>query len=359
MFSVPNSCIAIMLYAVVFLAFLVHSGSSQGLLPNGDPYFCVPSGICPMTGGGIDPRIITPGGGNGGQTEAPSGGVCPSGRYVCYAQGSSSNCGQRLVPITNTNDGEAQFGAYPWQAYMTGSNGAYIGSGSLLSPYHVLTAAHKVLAYESNPSQLTIIMGVNDPANINNSPAAPRSTAAQITIFNRQTYNNETLKNNLAIVRLANPISLVNQNSINTICLPSANTNANAYVNPSQRCIVSGWGQAQPSNSPSPTKLKQVMVNTVDINTCESGFNGRVDTSRFLDKSGGQICAGGESQRDACFQDGGAPLTCGQGTLTSRFTVSGIVIWGKSCGLTGVYGVYTNVPYYRQWIVQTITQPIP
>lgn len=80
-------------------------------------------------------------------TAAPGGAVCPTGKYVCYAQGSSSNCGQRIVSITNFGDGYADTGAFPWLAYMTGTTGAYIGAGSLLSPYHVLTAAHKVLAY--------------------------------------------------------------------------------------------------------------------------------------------------------------------------------------------------------------------
>ncbi|XP_045467064.1 serine protease 33-like [Harmonia axyridis] len=346
-----------MLYSVVVLALLVHSGESQGII-NGDPYFCVPSGICPMTngGGGIDPRIITPDGGAVNPTSAP-GAVCPSGRYVCYAQGSNSNCGLRNA--TNTADGEAPIGAHPWQAFLVGSSGTYIGCGSLLSPYHVLTAAHKVLAYVSNPNQLTIIMGVNDPDNINNIPATQRSTAAQISIYDP--YNNDTLKNDLAIVRLTNPISLLNLQSINTICLPASTTNANTYVNPSQRCVVAGWGQAQPTNSPVPTKLKQVTVNITDINTCENGFLGKVDTNKYLDKTGGQMCAGGGAQRDACFQDGGAPLSCGTGTSTSRFTVAGIVIWGKSCGLPDSYGVYTNVPYpnYRDWIIRRITQPIP
>ncbi|KAL3276817.1 hypothetical protein HHI36_012178 [Cryptolaemus montrouzieri] len=344
---------------VLILSFFVKLGFGQGLLPSGDPYFCVPSGICPDTsGGGIDPRIITPDGGTN-PTPDPGAIVCPAGKVPCFAQGPSSNCGLRLVPITNTADGFAQFGAYPWQAYLTGPTGAFLGSGSLLSPYHVLTAAHKVLAFVGNPSQLTVIMGVNDPANINTLPASSRSVAAQISIFNAATYNNATLKNNLAIVRLANPISLLNQNSINTVCLPPSTSNANTYSTPSQRCLVSGWGQIQPTNPAVPTQLKQVTVSTTDINTCANGFTGRVNTTAYLDMTGGQICAGGEAQKDACFQDGGGPMTCGAGTSASRFTVAGIVIWGKSCGQAGVYGVYTNVPFYRAWIIQTITQPIP
>lgn len=45
--------------------------------------------------------------------------------------------------------------------------------------------------------------------------------------------------------------------------------------------------------------------------------------------------------------DGGAPLVC---EVNGLFTVAGLVIWGKGCGRPGVYGVYVNVAYYRDWI---------
>lgn len=38
-----------------------------------------------------------------------------------------------------------------------------------------------------------------------------------------------------------------------------------------------------------------------------------------------------------------------------KFTVAGIVIWGKGCGQPGVYGVYANVAYYATWITDTIS----
>ncbi|XP_045467065.1 trypsin-3-like [Harmonia axyridis] len=336
------------LFAIVLSLFSLVRG--QGVLPNGDPFFCVPPGICPYSGG-IDPRIMTPTG-----TNIPGVVTCPAGLVPCYAQGSMSNCGLRLVRTPVVTDGDAPFGAFPWQAFLVGGDGNYIGSGSLISPYHILTASHKVLLYNlTNPSQLTVIMGVNDPARINASN--PTSRAAQIFIFNETTYNNSTLKNDIAIVRLARPISLIGQTSVNTICLPQASSNATTYMRP-QRCLVSGWGQIQPNNMAVPTKLKQVTLSTTDINTCARGFAGTVNTAVYLDQTGGQLCAGGEAQKDACFQDGGAPLTCGAGTTASRYTVAGIVIWGKSCGQPGMFGVYTNVPVYRRWILRVITQRI-
>lgn len=67
------------------------------------------------------------------------------------------------------------------------------------------------------------------------------------------------------------------------------------------RCLVSGWGQTQPNLMNVPTKLKQVSVTTTDIVTCARGFTGIVNTAVYLDQTGGQLCAGGEAQKDACF----------------------------------------------------------
>lgn len=38
----------------------------------------------------------------------------------------------------------------------------------------------------------------------------------------------------------------------------------------------------------------------------------------------------------------------------SRWTVAGLVAWGKGCGNAGVYGAYTNVANYRTWIDTTV-----
>ncbi|CAH1995772.1 unnamed protein product [Acanthoscelides obtectus] len=67
----------------------------------------------------------------------------------------------------------------------------------------------------------------------------------------------------------------------------------------------------------------------------------------YLDPNG-EICAGGENMKDACTQDGGSPLVCP--TSTGTYSLAGLVIWGKNCGMPGVYGVYVSVPAYLTFI---------
>lgn len=70
---------------------------------------------------------------------------------------------------------------------------------------------------------------------------------------------------------------------------------------------------------------------------CNKGY-GYIPTS--------MLCAGyARGGTDACRGDSGGPLHCGN-------TLSGIVSWGYSCAEPGYPGVYTNVSYYREWIIQ-------
>lgn len=69
-------------------------------------------------------------------------------------------------------------------------------------------------------------------------------------------------------------------------------------------CSVSGWGQTAFTTFDAPTApQKQVTVGIVDYNTCRTSFSNatllgtNVDT--YLDQQG-EICAGGQSMRDAC-----------------------------------------------------------
>lgn len=53
-------------------------------------------------------------------------------------------------PVANAQppidgQGQAPFGAFPWQAALLTNANKYIGSGVLIDHLHVLTAAHKLL----------------------------------------------------------------------------------------------------------------------------------------------------------------------------------------------------------------------
>jgi len=55
----------------------------------------------------------------------------------------------RIIPSSpQPTQGQAPYGAYPWQAAILRLNDESVGGGALISTTHVLTAAHKVAGCE-------------------------------------------------------------------------------------------------------------------------------------------------------------------------------------------------------------------
>lgn len=197
------------------------------------------------------------------------------------------------------------------------------------------------------PNNVRVTLGVWDP---NIAIGTHNRTAERIIIH--PNFNPSTLTNSVAIIRLNAPVPLGVQPTVNIACLPAAGT---SFVGRS--CMVAGWGQSSFGSNDSPVRpQRQVTVPIVPYSTCRAAYSApnilgaNVDT--FLDPIG-EICAGGEPNKDACTNDGGAPLMCTDNN--GRYTVAGLVLWGKGCGLPGMYGVYLNVPFYRGWIDSTLS----
>ncbi|CAG9764163.1 unnamed protein product [Ceutorhynchus assimilis] len=351
-------------FELVLVVCVVGLSHSQGQMPT---FTCTIPSLCNGGGNIIDPRILSPstsaaigaggfpsgnGGfpsGNGGSTGVvtPNVGIvsptsCPSGYISC----TSVICGTPSV-LPGPNSGFATENAFPWQAFLRNNNNlgqknGYAGGGVLLDQFHVLTAAHKI----SNLSSISVSMGIYNTGNTNN---VQTSQVAQVWIHSN--YNQTYLKNDVAILRLATPMYM--NNRVMPICLPQSGRN---YIGSSSAsCVVSGWGQTNFNTDNAPTQtLKQARVPIVANNQCTNSYTnilGAANTAAYLDFPN-EICAGGESQLDACTQDGGSPLVCtDSGT---QYSLVGLVLWGKNCGQPGRYGVYLNVPAYIGWIQCTI-----
>jgi hypothetical protein len=73
--------------------------------------------------------------------------------------------------------------------------------------------------------------------------------------------------------------------------------------------------------------------------------------------SDNMLCAGIDNGTiDACFGDSGGPLI----VQSAGTWQAGIVSWGPSngCGLTGLFGVYTKISNYTDWITANAMAPI-
>ncbi|XP_058890277.1 mannan-binding lectin serine protease 1-like isoform X3 [Acipenser ruthenus] len=107
--------------------------------------------------------------------------------------------------------------------------------------------------------------------------------------------------------------------------------------------IVSGWGKQFLRRLPD--SLMEIEIPIANQELCKTSYkslNGKVTDD--------MLCAGEkEGGKDACQGDSGGPMV----TLnrhTGRWFLAAVVSWGDGCGVSGRFGVYSNVVRSLSWI---------
>ncbi|KAG9266881.1 kallikrein-7-like isoform X2 [Astyanax mexicanus] len=109
------------------------------------------------------------------------------------------------------------------------------------------------------------------------------------------------------------------------------------------RCRVAGWGETETNKNPV-SNLMVTDVSVVNSATCKKSW-GEMGTKL----PSGVICAGGSEKSGVCEGDSGGPLLCGD-------VVVGIVSFNfdKNCHYPNAPNVYTNIGFYRHWIISVV-----
>lgn len=155
--------------------------------------------------------------------------------------------------------------------------------------------------------------------NLNTSLSASQAKTIQVkTSYVHHNHNGITLDNDIALLRLEEPVELEDSSSICVICLPERSS----QVEPGKRCTVTGYG-FEDETGPAALRVRQTELPMVADGECQN------KTSLVLGKPfslpASSFCAGGELGQDACHGDGGSPLACLQDGL---YELAGIVSWG-------------------------------
>ncbi|XP_076047466.1 trypsin-1-like [Oratosquilla oratoria] len=227
---------------------------------------------------------------------------------------------------------ETEINEYPWQVGIVKNSSKVLSpfcGGSIIDKYHILTAAHCVDS--RNPGDINVVVGDHHTGKTDETDVTKRISVESITIH--KDYDSSTLDNDIAIIKLAEPIEFQSDNKIAPVCLPDAKTN---YSN--VEAIVSGWG-ALSSGGSSPDSLHEVAVTTLTNDECSESYSSLTDN---------MICAGDPNGgKDSCQGDSGGPLVTSNG---GSMQLIGIVSWGRGCALKDYPGVYTSVQKYLSWI---------
>ncbi|CAL7937658.1 unnamed protein product [Xylocopa violacea] len=291
-------------------------------------------GNCPSTNPQIDVRIVN---------TAPN---CATGQVYCCSENLvDQSCGIRKIPETSHPEGQASYGAYPWQVVLLATNNAFAGSGVLISPNHVLTVAHKVSSYTNGG--LKVRLGDWNAASTTESYPTLEYSVKRLSIHPQ--FNSNNLQNDVAVITLNDTVPISSSPNINTACLPTGVPAART------RCWVSGWGKdAFGPNGRYQSTMREVDVPIIDESTCENELKQTRLGQYFTLNKSSFVCAGGEQGKDACTGDGGSPLVCQ--SANGLWQVIGMVAWGIGCATSNVPGVYVNVYNYISWITQQMTQ---
>ncbi|KAK7162346.1 hypothetical protein R3I94_004872 [Phoxinus phoxinus] len=225
-------------------------------------------------------------------------------------------------------------GQCPWQASLQLS-GEHKCGGVLLDSQWILTAAHCV--WNRDPAILQVTVGEHILAKDEGTEQMRRVSKVLVHPW----YNHSSADSDIALLRLVSPVTL--DRFAVPICLPPANGTFARTLATVRMSTVSGWGRLTQSG-PVSVVLQRLEMPRVSLDECRARSGLKVSRN--------MLCAGFlEGGRDSCQGDSGGPLVT---RYRNTWFLTGIVSWGKGCAGAGVYGIYTRVSVFVEWIVKTV-----
>lgn len=242
-----------------------------------------------------------------------------------------------------TEGSEIQIEDAPWQAALLPFNNLTSANcgASILNERWVLTAAHCIQT--NNPAIYRVVAGVT------NLPDTEDGDVFEVDeIFVHEDFDALSLENDIALVRLRQPLDLTKPSMASIDLFDSDNLDDEALF--ADKLTVSGWGRISTNGEPSPALLEAELTAVP-----------AVLTEHFLLHAGSHrndtvILASGEDGRDSCRGDSGGPLVAGAKTDSPKLV--GVVSYGTApndgCAVEGHFGAYTRVSLFTDWISETM-----
>uniref|UniRef100_A0A3Q4AN10 Uncharacterized protein n=1 Tax=Mola mola TaxID=94237 RepID=A0A3Q4AN10_MOLML len=232
---------------------------------------------------------------------------CPNNSVVTLR---CTDCGREVNSSRASGRQLASLGAWPWQVSLQFVRSHRCG-GAIISPYWTVTAAHCV-ARSSNPADWMVYAGIVDSSGTLFNPAYPVSR-----IIAHEGYNSQTKKNDIALIRLSNPLDITGD---------------------FRKSYVNTKGEQK---STKPFAAQVSLIDTAECNR-STAYNGRISQDMFCARET-------EAAARMCSTDSGSPLVI---LKNGVWWLIGESVWGKHCTEQNPLNVYGNVTHFRNWIYQ-------
>jgi len=266
-----------------------------------------------------------------------------------YSRINDPECGVRTsLRFRITLGKTALDGQFPWIAALIYKNQRGVSvplcGGTLVSRLHVITAAH-CDASQAGFSLRSVILGQTDLSSPVKLPGLEVDIAR--VVRHPQFRLNPVAVNDIAMIKLVRPVSFTDM--IRPICVYH-----DLQMTSDLELTVAGWGRTERSRSSS--LLQYTFLNMVDGQKCtdqygQAGGQGQLGPLTHIDIQRSQICAQGEEGTDSCSGDSGGPL---MSQIGSKWYLSGIVSFGTNECDSSLPGVYSNVQFFYDWILETL-----
>ncbi|KAJ7320600.1 hypothetical protein JRQ81_020111 [Phrynocephalus forsythii] len=254
---------------------------------------------------------------------------CASGNVIvlkCLACGSRSRYSSRIV------GGNASLPQqWPWQASLQ-FQGYHLCGGSIITSWWILTAAHCVYdLYLPNAWSVHVGFVILEENAVN--------PYVVDKIIYHNNYKPKTMKNDIALIKLANPLAL--NGLVEPICLP----NFGEHFPEGKMCWISGWGAnltfvLKPGDTSETMNYAGVPLISNKVCNHREVYGGIVAAS--------MLCAGYlKGGIDTCQGDSGGPLVCED---LNTWKLVGTTSFGMGCAEENKPGVYSRITSFLDWI---------
>ncbi|KAM9820278.1 mannan-binding lectin serine protease 1-like [Neosynchiropus ocellatus] len=302
------------------------------------------------------------------QMECRADGRWSEGESVSEPPVCSPACGRPTRPLPRqakriVGGRAAELGWFPWQVLLSVEDlsrvpeDRWFGSGALLSRSWILTAAHVLRSQRRDasvvavvPEHVKVYLGLLDFQD-----QTRRSSVAVERIVLHPNFRPQNYNHDVALLKLREPVDP--SDAVHPVCLPppARSQDPPAAPLPNALGVVAGWGLSQSLSDPPPLdsgariRLQYVKLPVVPQEECRASYASRSVSYNITDD---MFCAGFlEGGRDTCLGDSGGAFVMEEGAAR-RWAVFGLVSWAgpEECGSQRVYGVYTRVARYLDWI---------